>query len=73
VVLQGRGRLVDPSVRPQAEVVLTTPTAFVVRLQWRPTRSDQDRELFQVLSMGGDRIRRMADYRTVGAAVRAAG
>ena len=45
---------------------------FVVRLQWRDQADVKDREMFQVLSTRGDRIREIADYRTIGEAVRAA-
>jgi hypothetical protein len=59
-------------VKPQAEIVGATANAFVVRLQWRPKDSPEDRELFQVLKMRGEKIREMADYHTDQAAAKAA-
>ncbi|HSS11056.1 MAG TPA: hypothetical protein VLL25_14290 [Acidimicrobiales bacterium] len=57
---------------PRAEIVEATSNAFVVRLLWRPTGLEGNRELFQVVRMRDDKIREMADYRTARAAAKAA-
>jgi hypothetical protein len=57
---------------PRAEIVKTTANTAVVRLLWRPKGEAEDRELFQVVRMRGDKIRELADYRTARAAARAA-
>jgi hypothetical protein len=61
-------------VSPRAEVVWTTTNAFVVRLQWRPrdASASEDRDMFQVLRIGDQRIQEIADYRALGEATRAA-
>jgi len=64
--------MVDPAMTPVAEVVKTTTNSAVVRLRWRPKGEHEDREMFQVLRMRGDKIREMADYRSARAADRAA-
>lgn len=48
------------------------PTAFVVRLRWRPVGSDVDAEMFQVLRAQDGKIREIADYRSLGAAIKTA-
>jgi hypothetical protein len=46
--------------------------AFVVRLEWRQIGGEEDQEIFQVLRFRDDKIREMADYRTMGTATRTA-
>jgi hypothetical protein len=53
-------------------VVWDAPTAFVVRLRWRPTDGQADREMFQVLRFADGRIAEMADYRAHGPATKTA-
>ena len=44
----------------------------MVRLHWLPPTENKARELFQVLWIDGDRIRKMRDYRTAKEAAKAA-
>ena len=48
------------------------PNAFVVRLQWRPKLSTVVQHRYQVLKLRGAKIGEMADYRTLGAALKSA-
>ena len=62
----------DPTTPPQALVVWDTPTAFIVRLRWRPADAPGNRQMFQVLRIGDDKIREIADYRDIGPATKTA-
>jgi hypothetical protein len=44
----------------------------VVRLIWRPAGAQAEEERFQVLRLRDDKIREMAEYRTLGEATRTA-
>jgi hypothetical protein len=57
---------------PRATVLWTGAAAFVVRLDWRPRDGQEDQWRFQAIAVGDDRIRKMADYRTLAEATRAA-
>jgi hypothetical protein len=63
---------VDPATPPQATVVWTGGDAAIVHLVWRPVGEMDDRVMFQVLRFQDDRIREMADYRTIGDATQMA-
>jgi hypothetical protein len=64
--------MVDPATTPQATVVWSAPDAYVVRLIWRPAGAQAEEERFQVLRLRDDKIREMAEYRTLGEATRTA-
>jgi hypothetical protein len=67
--------VVDPVTPPQATVLWSGRDVFVVRLRWRPVSgpADQaDQERYQVLWLRDDKIREMAEYRTIGEATRTA-
>jgi hypothetical protein len=57
---------------PDAQVVWGAPTAFVVRLRWRPAGEETDRDMFQVLRVRDDKIEEIADYRAPGPATKTA-
>ena len=64
--------MVDLTTTPEAQVVWAGPTAFVVRLRWRPVDGQDDRQMFQVLRFADGTIREMADYRALGSATKTA-
>jgi hypothetical protein len=64
--------VVDPASTPQAVVVGAGEDSFVVCLRWRPVGSQVDQERFQVLGVRDGKIREMAEYRTIGEAIRIA-
>jgi hypothetical protein len=64
--------VVDPSTTPEAVVVEADRDTFVVCLRWRPVGGQVDQERFQVLGLREGKIRQMAEYRTIGEAIRIA-
>jgi len=52
--------------------VWDSPTAFVVRVRWRPLGQELDGEMFQVLRVEDGKIREIADYRALPSAIRTA-
>jgi hypothetical protein len=44
----------------------------VMRFQWRAVDADTDRERYHVVRLQDDKIREMAEYRTVGEAMKTA-
>jgi hypothetical protein len=59
-------------VRPSAEVVSTVGPCVIVRLRWRPRDADTDDQYFQILRLQDDKIREMADGRTMAQATKVA-
>jgi hypothetical protein len=53
-------------------VVWEAPTAYIVRLRWRPRDEGADRVLFQVLRLRDGQIVEIADYHALGPATRTA-
>jgi hypothetical protein len=43
-----------------------------MQLSWRPLNADADRHLYEVLLVGHEKVREMADYRTASEATKAA-
>ena len=64
--------MVRPATVPRAEVVSTIGNCVVLRLQWRPVDADVDSQRYQLLTLHDDKIREMAEYRTLGEATKAA-
>lgn len=55
----------QPDVAPRAEVVSNLGSAVVVRLTWRPRDATADSERYQAINIRNDKIREIADCRTI--------